>query len=300
MEVAQIVLCLIGWGCTIHQQQVSWEVRPPANKCPNMTLNNLMVRFRWCWSFGEYGVPLSLPMLPGRLSPGMVTPDRVLSMGQIELNCVLMPNWILWIRTVWLNWIAWNRNVFEKTQLYEMELFLTLKLCCIAVIHIQPYTCTCGNKINNNDERTHFFRKIYLSHFIRKGCERVAKRLCVRGELETGETATYWPQVPLSFAALLSRSAGLLNRGPEGPALSESWFSLQHLISNSEFVCGTGLYNCLTFTCFLWALHLHPIQPVHSQGYTLISSTGCTCYLHRCISYLTARPSVNMLQLYLR
>ena len=37
--------------------------------------------------------------------------------------------------------------------------------------HIQPYTYTCGNKINNNDERTQFFRKIYFSHFIRNGCE---------------------------------------------------------------------------------------------------------------------------------
>ena len=26
---------------------------------------------------------------------------------------------------------------------------------------------------HNKDERTHFFRKIYLSHFIRNGCERV-------------------------------------------------------------------------------------------------------------------------------
>ena len=50
---------------------------------------------------------------------------------------------------------------------------------------------TCGNIINNNDERTHFFRKIYLSHFIRKDCERVTKGLCVRGELETEQTAKY-------------------------------------------------------------------------------------------------------------
>ena len=51
----------------------------------------------------------------------------------------------------------------------------------------------------------------YTSHFIRKGCERV------RGELETEQTATYWTPVPLSFAALLSRSAGLLNRGSWTP-----------------------------------------------------------------------------------
>ena len=49
-----------------------------------------------------------------------------------------------------------------------------------------------GNIVNNNDERTNFFRKIYLSHFIH---ERVIKRLrkgwyrlCY--ELETEQTAT--------------------------------------------------------------------------------------------------------------
>ena len=30
----------------------------------------------------------SLPSLLGPLCPGVVAPDRVLSMGQIELNCV--------------------------------------------------------------------------------------------------------------------------------------------------------------------------------------------------------------------
>ena len=133
----------------------------------------------------------------------------------------------------------------------------------------------------------------YTSHTL---CERVAKGLCVRDELETGQTATYWPQVPLSLAALFSRSAGLLNRGSWGPSpLWELVLTTASYLQLTEPVCGTGLYNCLPYTCFLWASHLHPIQPVHSQGYTLISSTGCTCYLHRCISYLTARPRVNML-----
>ena len=158
--------------------------------------------------------------------------------------------------------------------------------CCIAVIHLQLYTYTRGNKINQNDERTHFFRKIYLSHFIRNGCERVTKGSCVRGELETEQTATYWPPVPLSLAALLSRSAGLLNRGswvPIGPCwvLVLSTASYLQLTDSklTEPICGPGLYNCLTPPCFLWASHLYPIQPVHSQGYTLISSTGCTSSL---------------------
>ena len=31
----------------------------------------------------------SLPLPPGPLWPGVAAPDRVVSMGQIELNCVL-------------------------------------------------------------------------------------------------------------------------------------------------------------------------------------------------------------------
>ena len=34
----------------------------------------------------------SLPLLPDPLWPRVVAPDRDLSMGQIELNCVLMLN----------------------------------------------------------------------------------------------------------------------------------------------------------------------------------------------------------------
>ena len=51
----------------------------------------------------------SLPLLPVRLSTRTGEPDRVLSMGQIELNCVFM-----------------------LTELFKMELFLTFKLCTYA------------------------------------------------------------------------------------------------------------------------------------------------------------------------
>ena len=43
-----------------------------------------------------------LPSLPGRQRPRVVAPDRVLSMSQIERNCVLMLNWIVWNRTVYI------------------------------------------------------------------------------------------------------------------------------------------------------------------------------------------------------
>ena len=86
----------------------------------------------------------------------------------------------------------------------------------------------------------------YTSHTL---FERVAEGLCVGGELETEQTATYWPQVPLSFAALLSHSAGLLNRGSWGPKPSAgSRFSLPRTAirtsistdSNSELFVAPG------------------------------------------------------------
>ena len=42
----------------------------------------------------------SLPSFPGPLWLGVVAPDRVLFMGQIELNYVPMLNGIVWNRTV--------------------------------------------------------------------------------------------------------------------------------------------------------------------------------------------------------
>ena len=72
---------------------------------------------------GETAVILKLcgmqsnPSLPSFLWRVVVAPDRALSMGQIELNWVLMLNWIVWNRTVWilklrtnskLNCLKWN------------------------------------------------------------------------------------------------------------------------------------------------------------------------------------------------
>ena len=49
---------------------------PPPTSVLNITLNNLMVRFQQHWSFGECGVPPSLPLLPGSLWSGVVVPDK--------------------------------------------------------------------------------------------------------------------------------------------------------------------------------------------------------------------------------
>ena len=46
-------------------------------------------------------IPL-LPSLSRPLRPGVVAPDKILSMGQIEQNRVLMLNWFTWNRTVYI------------------------------------------------------------------------------------------------------------------------------------------------------------------------------------------------------
>ena len=45
-----------------------------------------------------------------------------------DIGTVLMLNWIIWIRTVWLKWKACNRNIFLQlncvsmlTELFEIE-----------------------------------------------------------------------------------------------------------------------------------------------------------------------------------
>ena len=50
--------CPVSWDCRIHWLHLCRGVRPPLTSVLDMTLNNLMVRFQQCWSFGECGVPL--------------------------------------------------------------------------------------------------------------------------------------------------------------------------------------------------------------------------------------------------
>ena len=98
---------------------------PTPNECP---------RYDTKQSDGEFPVSLelwgvqstpSLPLLPGQLWPRVVVPDWVLSIGQIELNCVLMLNWIVWTRTLFE-----IETVFVcKTELLEIGQFWLLTIC---------------------------------------------------------------------------------------------------------------------------------------------------------------------------
>ena len=131
-----------------------------------------------------------------------------------------------------------------------------------------------------------------------------------------GETATYWPQVPLTIAALLPHSAGLLNRGSWGPQPSVwSWCSLRHLIpdmncnSNSncdwnwltQAVCSTWLYNYLyTHLLHVGVRICTEFNHVHRSRWYSDTLDRMhlffSAYWQRCISWLTARSRATMQQ----
>ena len=81
----------VGWGCRIYQQHLCRWIRPPPNEYPGCDIkpSDGEARLLEIW---EMWSTSSLLLLPGPLWLAVVAPDRVLSMGQIELfnylNCV--------------------------------------------------------------------------------------------------------------------------------------------------------------------------------------------------------------------
>ena len=202
------------------------------------------------------------------------------------------------LSTPWSTHYEINKLSTLRSTYYEINKLSTpwsthYKINTLSTPRSLTYSYACRNIVNTIMTNRHRSLGKYTSHtFIRNGCKRVMCERCVGDN----KTATYWPPAVLAIAGLLSRSPGLLNQGPWGPQA----LSLELVLTLASYLktwiptawnsCRTGLYYCLLSTRFLWASHLHPTQPVYSQSYPLMSSTGCTCYLHRCISYLTARP----------
>ena len=147
---------------------------------------------------------------------------------------------------------------------------------CITSLHVlySRDTNISRNIIKHNiqtsmNKRIHFFIKIYLSHFI-GWC-----LLCVRDELETGTDCYIDPSSSCDHSSTSSSSwLGLLNHGSlraQSP-LSATGSHFDILSPTDSNRLGTWLYYCLTPTCFCCS----------------------SVYLHRCISWLTARSRVNI------
>ena len=122
-----------------------------------------------------------------------------------------------------------------------------------------------------------------------KDYERV---MCERWVGDWTKIATYWPPALLAITALLSRSPVLLNRGL---SLCRVWFSLlRTATTDSKLWSPTNWLPVAPGYIIIWrspaSVSVASAPNSTRQDYPLISSTGCTSYLHRCISNLTARP----------
>ena len=98
-------------------------------------------------------------------------PATVMVFGVVSSEGHIMP--LTSSKSAWKSTPKWTcmcwRAWWSPGAIY---IYIYIYTCCIAVI--QPHVYIHMWKHNhNNDERTHFFRKIYLSHFIRKGSKRV-------------------------------------------------------------------------------------------------------------------------------
>ena len=133
----------------------------------------------------------------------------------------------------------------------------------------------------------------YTSHFIWKGSKGLLKVLLWEGVRDRTELQHIDPHSSghISVSFLFSCAA---QPGAWGPTLSGCWFSLPHLIPTDRTSCATS-YIIVRRTPSCGRHKSHSFNPSTVKVISWYSSTGCTCYLHRCISYFDSLAGVNML-----
>ena len=162
------------------------------------------------------------------------------------------------------------------------------------------------------NERTHFFIRVSLSHLILK---RVGVGCVWEVRWRRGQTATFWPKVLLTIAALFPHFGWAAQPWvTEDPSPPSGAGSNSGILSPTDSNCNwnsnwvpsvSWLYFCLTPTCFLWAYasatitwfnHVHRSR-WYSDIFDWMHLFRCSsAYLHKYISWLTARLRVNILQ----
>ena len=148
---------------------------------------------------------------------------------------------------------------------------------------------------HNNDERTHFIRKIHLSHFIRNGCERV---MCERWVRDWTNCNILTPS-SFVFGSISSSFCRAAQSGV--------------LRAHSPLLGAGSLYSILSPTHWLQLTEL-PVAP----GYIIVGRLPASCERRICtlfnpstvkvipwycrpdapVPWLTAGSEVNMLQMH--
>ena len=154
--------------------------------------------------------------------------------------------------------------------------------------------------------------------------------MCER-ELKTEQKCNILTPTLMAITVFVSCFPGLLNRGPGGPASlghvphssifspaglisnwsylqlqllnrglkphsAGCWLSLPHLSPTHWTTCAPSYIIVQSPPSFCGRHQSHSFNPSTVKGKFWYSSTGCTCYLHRCISYFDspAESEVNI------
>ena len=89
----------------------------------------------------------------------------------------------------------------------------------------------------------------------------------------------------MAITVFLSRSPGVLNRGPGGPASLGAGFLYRILFPTDWTSCAQSYIIVRQPPSSCGRHKSHSFNPSTVKVIFWYSSTGCTCYLHRCISY---------------
>ena len=115
-------VCQVGWGCRIHQLILCRRVIP-LNKCPGYDSKQSDGEIPVMLELWGMGSTPSLPLLSGPLWSEVVVPNRILSMGQVELNSS-------YAKLNCLKWnYFWNWNCTYIKLLFEVNLIWHLTAC---------------------------------------------------------------------------------------------------------------------------------------------------------------------------
>ena len=105
-----IFICPVSWGCRIHRFHLCRGVRLPQQ------VSRIWHKTIWWWGCRNAGAlgnaEYTFSAIAARSA--LAWSGRVLSMALISLNCVLMLNWIVWNRTVYI-YIYINGFGIKKT-----------------------------------------------------------------------------------------------------------------------------------------------------------------------------------------
>ena len=108
---------------------------------------------------------------------------------------------------------------------------------------------------HNKDERTQFFRKIYLSLYS-KG---LRKGYCVRGELENEQRLKHIDPHSSGYSRISFPFFWAAQQGAWGPSLCWVWFSLLELEHWLQTLISNWFTSCRTRVISLFDVHLLPV-----------------------------------------